>query len=67
MEIVKSAGCRLKTGRMAELDIRELFCRLLYVVFLTEAVGKNKLASLIRKIDGRIISSLILRCVPLYN
>ena len=50
---------------MAELNIRILLCRLNHIGLMSKAVCKYNLASLVRKVHGRILCSLILRDVPL--
>ena len=65
MHVAQAAGSCLEAGCMTELNIRILLCRLNHIGLMSKAVCKYYLASLVRKVHGRILCSLILRDVPL--
>ena len=58
MEIGKSSGGRLggHTGRVAELNVRELGGSLSHILLVTKRVGENDFAAAVRQILGGVIA-----------
>ena len=67
MHIAQTAGSRLETGSMAELNLRILLGCLDHIGLMSKAVGKYDLASLVCQVHGCILGCLILWNVPLNN
>ena len=47
MEVSEIFGMRFRSGSMAELNVRIFLCRFDQIIFMTETVGKNDIATVV--------------------